>query len=86
MIDLSTIQSLELIQNLQNVKSKDCLYGILNETLTPMGARVLRINLLQPSVNREELESRYDAVSELERKEDVFFAIRQGSRITLYYS
>ena len=86
MIDLSTIRSLELIQNLQNVKSKDCLYGLLNQTLTPMGARVLRSNLLQPSVNREELESRYDALSELERKEDVFFAVRQGSRIILQYS
>lgn len=80
MIDLPTIRSLELIQNLQNVKSKDCLYGLLNQTLTPMGARVLRSNLLQPSVNREELESRYDTLSELERKEDVFFAVRQGSR------
>ena len=86
MIDLSTIRSLELIQNLQNVKSKDCLYGLLNQTLTPMGTRVLRSNLLQPSVNREELESRYDALSELERKEDVFFAVRQGSRIILYCS
>ncbi|KFZ13005.1 hypothetical protein V502_06805 [Pseudogymnoascus sp. VKM F-4520 (FW-2644)] len=49
MIDLSTIQSLELIQNITNIKSKDCLFGLLNETLTPMGSRMLRSNILQPS-------------------------------------
>ena len=40
MIDISTIKALELVQNLQNPKSKDCLFGLLNETQTPMGARV----------------------------------------------
>ena len=77
MIDLSTMRSLEIIQNSQNSKSKDCLYGLLNHTLTPMGARLLRINLLQPSTNREVLEKRWDALLELTVKEDVFFAVRQ---------
>lgn len=77
MIDLSTMRSLELIQNSQDSKSKDCLYGLLNHTLTPMGARLLRINLLQPSTNRKVLEGRWDALHELTVKEDVFFAVRQ---------
>lgn len=80
MIDLSTIHSLELIQNLQNSKSKDCLFGLLNNTLTPMGARLLRSNVLQPSTDPAILMTRYDAVDELESKEDVFFAVRQGMR------
>ena len=79
MIDLSTVRSLELIQNLQNARSKECLYGLLNQTLTPMGARLLKSNLLQPSTDRDTLEDRYDALSELERREDVFFAVRQGT-------
>lgn len=83
MIDLATIRSLELIQNLQKAKSKDCLYGILNETLTPMGARLLKSNVLQPIVDIEYLEERFDAVEELTIKEDVFFAVRQG--INTYY-
>lgn len=78
MIDLSTISSLELIQNLQNPKSKDCLYGLLNQTLTPMGARLLKSHLLQPSTSAEVLEKRYDALQELATREDVFFAVRQG--------
>lgn len=78
MIDLSTIISLELIQNLQNAKSKDCLFGILNETLTPMGSRFLRGNVLQPSTDAEKLTERYEAVSELSQKEDMFFGVRNG--------
>ncbi|KAL9010756.1 MAG: hypothetical protein Q9173_004335, partial [Seirophora scorigena] len=78
MIDLSTIASLELIQNLQNPKSKDCLFGLLNHTLTPMGSRLLKSHILQPSTNAEILEKRYIAVEELASREDVFFAVRQG--------
>ena len=78
MIDLSTIRSLELIQNLQNVKSKDCLFGLLNQTLTPMGSRLLRSNILQPLTAKDVLELRYDALEELATKEDMFSSIRQG--------
>ena len=78
MVDFSTIRSLELIQNLQSSKSKDCLFGLLNQTLTPMGSRVLRSNLLQPSTEVGVLQKRYDAVGELTEKEEIFFAIRQG--------
>jgi DNA mismatch repair protein MSH4 len=78
MIDLSTIQSLELIQNVQNTKSKDCLFGLMNETLTPMGSRILRSSILQPSTNLDVLSRRYDAVEELNTHEEMFFATRQG--------
>jgi hypothetical protein len=78
MIDLSTMRSLELIENLQNAKSRDCLYGLLNQTLTPMGARLLKSTVLQPSTDKDILEKRWDALAELTAKEDVFFAIRQG--------
>lgn len=78
LIDASTIRSLELIQNLQNPKSRDCLYGILNETLTPMGGRLLRSNLLQPLTDRDTLQTRYDALEELSTREDTFDATRQA--------
>lgn len=76
MVDLSTIHSLELVQNLRNPKSKDCLFGVLNETLTPMGGRLLRSSILQPSTNADVLNKRYDALEELSTKEDMFFAVR----------
>lgn len=76
MIDLSTMHSLELVQNLHNAKSKHCLFGLLNETQTPMGARLLRSNVLQPLTNIETLNTRYDALEELTTKEEMFFATR----------
>jgi DNA mismatch repair protein MSH4 len=78
MIDLSSIQSLELIQNLQKAKSKECLFGIMNETLTPMGSRLLRNSILQPSTQADVLTQRYDAVDEISNREDMFFQIRKG--------
>jgi DNA mismatch repair protein MSH4 len=78
-IDLTSIYSLELIQNMQHAKSKDCLFGLLNETLTPMGSRMLRSNILQPSTEQERIEAWYDAVEELSSKEELFFGIRQGN-------
>ena len=78
MIDVSTIYSLELIQNLHDPRSSDCLFGLLNETQTPMGARMLRSNILQPLTGTETLEHRYDALEELTSKEEMFFGVREG--------
>ncbi|EKV09805.1 DNA mismatch repair protein Msh4, putative [Penicillium digitatum PHI26] len=77
-IDLATIVSLELIQNLHNAKSKESLFGLLNETLTPMGARLLRASILQPSTERVKLTARYNAVEDLATKEDMFVSVRQA--------
>jgi DNA mismatch repair protein MSH4 len=77
-IDTSTLVSLELIQNMENPKSKQCLFGLLNLTQTPMGARILRTNILQPSTDIGKIELRLDAVAELCTKQEVLFAIRQS--------
>ena len=84
MIDLSTISAMELTQNLQNAKSKHCLYGILNQTSTPMGARLLRSNIMQPLTSVDELEQRYDALQELTSKDGIFAAVRTGKEAFLY--
>lgn len=81
MIDLSTMHALELIQNLQNARSKDCLFGLLSQTQTAMGARLLKSNVLQPLKSAIDLTKRYDALEELTTREDVFFAVRQGMTI-----
>lgn len=79
MIDVSTNHSLELTQNLQSAKSKYCLFGLLNETYTPMGNRMLRSNILQPSTQVEYvLNPRFDALDEITIKEDMFYEIRKG--------
>ena len=78
LIDVSTIRQLELIQNLHDARSKDCLYGLLNQCLTPMGSRLLRSNILQPMTQRDTLTVRYDALEELATKEEMFFGVRKG--------
>ncbi|KUI66798.1 hypothetical protein VM1G_02290 [Cytospora mali] len=79
MISLPTIEALELIRNIQNPSSKDCLFKLLKQTATPMGTRMLRSNILQPSTQAEGvLIPRYDALEELCTKEDMFFSVRNA--------
>lgn len=77
-IDRSTVRTLELVQNRENTKSTHCLFGLLNKTLTPMGARYLRTSILQPSIDREIIEARLDAVEELQFDKTMLHATREG--------
>ncbi|KIH91946.1 hypothetical protein SPBR_01258 [Sporothrix brasiliensis 5110] len=81
MISLPTIRSLELIQNAINSRSKDCLYGLLNRTTTPMGSRVLRSNILQPSTLAAVLNPRYEAVGELAHKDGLLDKVVEDGSI-----
>lgn len=49
LIDYLSVRNLELVQNLQNPKSSQSLFGVLDQCQTPMGKRLLRANILQPS-------------------------------------
>ncbi|KJZ80100.1 hypothetical protein HIM_00814 [Hirsutella minnesotensis 3608] len=84
MIDISAMQSLEIMQNLRNSKSKDCLYGLLNHTCTPMGARILRSNILQPPTRHDSfMTPRYEAVEEFSKNEEMFRETRKGKTLFL---
>jgi DNA mismatch repair protein MSH4 len=85
-IDMSTLVSLELIQNMENPKSKQCLFGLLNLTQTPMGARILRTHILQPSTDIQKIQLRLDAVAELCTKQEVLFSVRQSMLLFGYSS
>lgn len=79
MIDISAIQSLEIMQNQRKPKSKDCLFGLLNHTVTPMGSRMLRSNILQPPTRHDTfIHPRYEALDELTANEEMFREIRKG--------
>lgn len=80
LIDFATIHSLELVTNVLDAKGKggETLLGLVDNTVTGMGARLVRMNVLQPSTEREVLEKRLDAVEELTRAEDMFFASREA--------
>jgi DNA mismatch repair protein MSH4 len=83
MIDISAMQSLEVMRNLKSAKSKECLFGLLNHTLTPMGSRVLRNNMLQPPTDFDGfIKTRYDALEEMVTNEEMFHEIRKGRKYT----
>jgi DNA mismatch repair protein MutS len=63
-LDATTVANLELVSS-SDGKAAQSLFGILDETMTGMGARLLRQWLLRPSVRLSEIKTRLDAVEEM---------------------
>ncbi|KAJ3055925.1 MutS protein msh4 [Rhizophlyctis rosea] len=78
MIDAATARNLELVVNIVQPKSTHTLLGVLNKTQTAMGARLLRMNILQPLCDISTLNARLDAVEDLTRSEESFFDVRSA--------
>src|SRR5882757_1011629 len=66
-LDAVTVRNLELVEPIFS-DGGATLAGILDRTATGMGGRLLRQRLLRPSLDREEIESRLDAVGDLVRE------------------
>ena len=62
--DATTIRNLELIEALDGSRQRT-LVGVLDETMTGMGSRLLKQWLLRPSMKIGELNARLNAVDEL---------------------
>ncbi|WVF71314.1 hypothetical protein IAT40_006117 [Kwoniella sp. CBS 6097] len=75
-IDTDTVKNLELVRNGLTNKSTGTLFSLLNGCVTPMGARLLRSCILQPSNVSATIEGRLDAVQELLMKPEKLKAIR----------
>jgi DNA mismatch repair protein MutS len=65
MIDEATRRSLELAQTLRDVRRDFTLLGVMDETCTPMGSRLLAEWLSSPLTDIEQILQRQDAVEEL---------------------
>jgi DNA mismatch repair protein MutS len=63
-LDSTTVSNLELVTATDGVASHS-LCGVLDQSLTGMGARLLRQWILRPSVRLGEIEARLDSVGEL---------------------
>ncbi len=70
-LDSVTVRNLELLEPIFPAdlggRKDACLLGVMDETLTGMGGRLLRSRLLRPSMQLEEIESRLEAVEDLFR-------------------
>jgi DNA mismatch repair protein MutS len=64
-LDTVTVRNLELVEALGGAGAARSLLDVIDETVTGMGARLLRSWLLRPSIRRGEVEARHGAVAEL---------------------
>lgn len=63
-LDHLTLRNLEIVQS-RSDNNKQTLLEVIDETVTGMGARLLRSWILRPSIKRSEIETRQSAVEEL---------------------
>ena len=64
-LDEMTRRNLELVDSLRGTDTSGTLLAVLDRTMTPMGARLLRQWLLAPLVDRARIDLRLDAVNAL---------------------
>jgi DNA mismatch repair protein MutS len=74
-LDEMTVRNLELVEPLRREPGmkplEGTLLGVIDETLTPMGARLLRGWLTRPLLTRERIEARLEAVDEFARSAEL---------------
>ena len=63
-LDPSTIRHLELVENLKG-KKENTLFSTIDRTLTPMGKRTLKENILSPFKDPNKIKERLDAVQDM---------------------
>lgn len=67
LLDATAIRNLELIKNIRDGREKDSLLDVIDATITAAGARLLRSWILEPLLDREEINRRLDAVEDFLR-------------------
>ena len=65
LLDAATLRNLEITRNMRSGETEGSLLWVIDETLTPMGGRLLRSWLLNPLLHPEEIGVRQDAVIDL---------------------
>ncbi|KAM7403012.1 hypothetical protein PAMA_003775 [Pampus argenteus] len=78
MIDSASATNMELVVNNRDHRSEHTLFGVLNHTKTPGGARRLRSNILEPLVDVDTISIRLDTIQELLQDEELFFGLKNA--------
>ncbi|MBI4687560.1 MAG: DNA mismatch repair protein MutS [Nitrospirae bacterium] len=65
LLDAVTQRNLEIIKNMRDGGTEGSLLGAIDETLTPMGGRLLRSWLLSPLLDTQKIIQRQDAIESL---------------------
>jgi DNA mismatch repair protein MutS len=75
-LDETAVRTLELLES-SDGSTRNSLFGVLDETVTPMGARMLRQWLLQPLLDVAAITARQDAVAALVDAPDTRAVLRR---------
>lgn len=75
-LDEATIRNLEVFSSIRGEEQKGTLLGVLDETTTSMGGRMLRSWLLRPLLDKKQIEARHDAVDEFKHENELRNALR----------
>ncbi|MDQ7024455.1 MAG: DNA mismatch repair protein MutS [Anaerolineae bacterium] len=75
-LDQFTRRNLELTQTIRSGKTRGSVLGVLDRTVTAMGARLLRTWMLQPLLDLKRLNARLDAVDALTHDEALRLELR----------
>ncbi|MBI3241628.1 MAG: DNA mismatch repair protein MutS [Chloroflexi bacterium] len=67
LLDAATRRNLELTETIRGGQTRGSLLGVLDKTITPMGARLLRVWVSQPLLNLSEINARLDHVDALHK-------------------
>lgn len=59
------------------------IFALLNHCATPMGERILRMDLIQPMSDQEAINRRLDAVEELMDNPEQFFELKQNLKASM---
>jgi DNA mismatch repair protein MutS len=78
LLDDMTRRNLELVEPLRLGQEGGTLLAVLDETVTAMGARLLRRWILEPLVVVEEIWRRQEAVAELHERRDLRARVREA--------
>ncbi len=79
-LDQFTRRNLELTETIRSRKSEGSLLGVLDRTVTAMGARLLRAWISQPLLDLKRLNARLDAVQALTKDETLRAELRDHLR------
>jgi len=77
-LDDLSCRNLELLANIRTGRGMGTLLGVIDHTVTAMGARRLREWLRYPLLDIAEIESRLDAVEEAKRGQHLRKSLREG--------
>lgn len=69
-LDYSTQRNLELLRNIRDRGKDATLFSIFNHTQTPMGGRLLAKIIVEPLINKDQINQRLEIVQKF--KDDVF--------------